>query len=292
VRFAFIDAEKANHPVRAMCRVLRVSPSGYYSWRGRKPSDRARLDEQLSVHIRAAHKQSHRTYGSPRIHAQLHHEGFHVGRKRVARIMREQGIVALAPRRFRRTTDSAHSHPVAPNVLNRIFKAEAPNQAWVTDITYVWTWEGWLYLAVILDLFSRRVVGWAAAEHMRTDLVMEALSKALRLRQPGPDLVHHSDRGSQYASDDYQAELRRRGIVCSMSRRGDCYDNAVAESFFGTIKTECLDRHPWATRVSTMEAIGQYIDGFYNPHRLHSSLGYVSPIEFERCYHREESQAA
>lgn len=292
MKFSFIQTEKANHAVRAMCRVLKVSPSGYYAWCKREPSARARQDELLAVHIRAVHKQSRGTYGSPRIHATMRREGHRLGRKRVARLMREHGIAALPQKRFRRTTQSDHDYPVAPNVLDRVFTVSEPNRAWATDITYVWTWEGWLYLAVVLDLFSRRVVGWAAAEHMRTELVLEALSKALGLRQPCPDLLHHSDRGSQYASGDYQHELARRGIVCSMSRRGDCYDNAVAESFFGTLKTELLDRQPWATRQAAKAAIGDYIDSFYNSHRLHSYLGYQSPVEFERCYHRKATQAA
>lgn len=293
MKFGFIDAEKAVHSVRSMCRVLGVSPSGYYAWASRAPSGRARDDERLATHIRAVHRRSRGTYGSPRVHAELRDSGLRVGRKRVARLMRQRGITALPRKRWRCTTDSNHSFAVADNVLDRNFVVDAPDRVWVTDITYVWTWEGWLYLAVVLDLFSRRVVGWAAADHMRTELVLEALSTALERRQPTRGLLHHSDQGSQYASFDYQRELDRRGITCSMSRRGDCYDNAVAESFFGTIKTELLDRMPWATRRGARSAIGDYIDSFYNPRRRHSHLGYLSPVEFERRHRQERAcQAA
>jgi transposase InsO family protein len=272
--------------------VLGVSHSGYYAWVGRPPSKRATDDELLATHVRAVHQGSRGTYGGPRIHAELRHDGFATGRKRIARLMREQGICALPRKRFRRTTDSDHDHVIAPNVLARDFVADRPDRRWVTDITYVWTWEGWIYLAVVLDLFSRRVVGWAADDHMRTQLVLDALSMARRRRQPDPGLLHHSDRGSQYASGDYQRELGRRGIVCSMSRRGDCWDNAVAESFFGTIKTELIDRRPWATRSTVTHAIAEYIEVFYNGRRLHSALGYISPAEFERRYHQQERTLA
>ncbi len=292
MKFGFIHAEKAHHAVRTMCRVLEVSPSGYYAWASREPSKRAKQDQVLLTHVRAAHQASRGTYGSPRVHAELHENGFQVGRKRIARLMREHGISALPRKRFRCTTDSDHDLAIAPNVLDRRFEVDGPDEAWVTDITYVWTWEGWLYVAVILDLFARRVVGWAAADHMRTGLVLEALSQALGRRQPDAGLLHHSDRGSQYASRDYQAELGRRGIVCSMSRRGNCYDNAVAESFFGTLKTELIHRHPWPTRVSAKRAIAEYIEAYYNPHRRHSALGYVSPAEYERRRRQEPTTQA
>ena len=293
MRFAFIDAEKAEHPVRMLCRVLRVSPSGYYAWRRREPSARARGDDALSVHIRAIHRRSRGTYGSPRVHAELKKEGWSVGCKRVARIMREEGLEAAPRKRFRTTTDSKHALPVAPNVLDRRFDdAEAVNEAWTTDITYVWTWQGWLYLAVVIDLFSRRVVGWAAKEHMRTELALDALTMAVSRRCPAPGLVHHSDRGSQYASHAYQQELAALGMVPSMSRKGNCWDNVVAESFFGTIKTELLDRRPWTTRGGAKRAIAEYIELFYNAQRLHSHLGYVSPAEYERASAREAALAA
>ena len=206
--------------------------------------------------------------------------------------MRQEGLEAVPPKRFRVTTDSKHSQPVAPNLLARQFDPAGPNEAWVTDITYVWTWQGWLYLAVVIDLFSRRVVGWAADSHMRTEPVLDALAMALARRRPGPGLVHHSDRGSQYASKRYQDELERHGIVASMSRKGDCWDNAVAESFFGTIKTELLDRRPWATRSGAKEAISEYIELFYNATRLHSHLGYVSPAEYEFATRGRKALAA
>jgi transposase InsO family protein len=197
--------------------------------------------------------------------------------------MREQGLYGRLPRRFRRTTDSNHDQAVAPNVLGRRFQVNRPNEVWVSDITYVRTWEGWLFLAVILDLFSRRVVGWATESHMQSSLVLQALRMALGRRQPAPGLLFHSDRGSQYASQLHQQLLKEHGLVCSMSRRGDCWDNAVAESFIGTLKVELIYRSPWPSRRSAKEAVGEFIECFYNPKRLHSSLGYVSPNEFERC---------
>ena len=232
MRFEFVHAEKANHSVRTLCRVLQVSPSGYYAWRQERSGTRRNEDAVLAVHIRAIYKRSRRTYGSPRVTEQLKREGFAVGRNRVARLMRQEGLEAVPPKRFRVTTDSKHSEPVAPNLLARQFDPAGPNEAWATDITYVRTWQGWLYLAVVIDLFSRRVVGWAADSHMRTELVLDALAMALARRRPGVGLVHHSDRGSQYASKRYQDELERHGIIASMSRKGDCWDNAVAESFF------------------------------------------------------------
>lgn len=284
MRFKFIQAEKANYPVRVMCRVLRVSTSGYYAYVGRGPSTRKREDEKLKVHIGAVHARSRGTYGRARVGRQLLKENVEVGKQRVARLMREMGLQGLPKKRFRRTTDSNHSRPVAPNVLDRKFEAERPNQYWVTDITCIWTWEGWLYLAAILELFSRRVVGWAMQPHVRTELALEALHMALGRCLPDVGLVHHSDRGVQYAASTYQAALDENNIVCSMSRKGDCWDNAVSESFFGTLKTELINRRSWPTRREAKDAVVDYIEGFYNPHRLHSSLGYVSPIEFESIH--------
>jgi putative transposase len=281
VRFALIDAEKAHYPVDVLCAALEVSRSGYYAWKGRPAPARAKADEQLGVEIVAAHRRSRGTYGSPRVHADLRAKGLRVGKKRVERLMREKGIAAQRKRRFRRTTDSNHQSPIAPNVLERDFTQEAPNQAWVTDVTYIFTAEGWLYLAVMLDLFSRRVVGWATSDTNDRGLALDALNQALRARRPRVGLVHHSDRGSPYASEDYRNALRDRGITASMSRTGDCWDNAVAESFFATLKGELVDHERYATRAAAVASIGDYIERFYNTQRRHSHLGYVSPIEFE-----------
>ena len=292
MRFAFVHTEKVNHAVRCLCRVMRVTRSGYYAWAKRRPSRRQREDAQLKVRIRAIHAASRSTYGSPRVYAQLKQDGFEVGRGRVARLLRELGLMGLPAKRFRHTTDSTHPLPVALNVLARNFEAERPNERWATDITYLWTWEGWLYLAVVLDLFSRRVVGWAVQPHLRTELALEALHMALGRRVPEAGLVHHSDRGCQYAADAYRRVLRDHRIVCSMSRKGDCWDNAVTESFFATLKTELIHRQPWPTRRVTKDAVADYIEGFYNPYRLHSSHGYVSPNEFERRYVLNVERAA
>jgi transposase InsO family protein len=281
VRFRFVEAEKAYYPIRLMCRCLAVSRSGYYAWRNRSPSARSRQDARLKVEIAASHTASRRTYGSPRILRDLREEGHGVSRKRVARLMRELGLEGRRKRRFRATTDSTHRFPVAPNVLMRDFNVEAPNTAWVTDITYLATLEGWLYLAVILDLFSRKVVGYAMSERIDRALVLEALGQALASRPGAHDLVHHSDRGSQYASHDYREALDQAGLMCSMSRRGNCWDNAVAESFFGTLKMELLYELPLQTRGATRSAVADYIEVFYNVRRRHSSLGYRSPVEFE-----------
>jgi putative transposase len=282
MRFKFILAEKDNHSVTALCRVMQVALSGYYAWTRRPESARAKADHLLRAKVRASHAASRRTYGSPRVRADLEAEGFSVGRNKVARLMREEGLQGCAKKGFRKTTDSNHDLAIAPNTLDRKFKVAAPNAAWVTDITYVWTWEGWMYLAVVVDLFSRRVVGWAVAEHMRTELVTGALQMALGRRCPGDGLLHHSDRGSQYASGDYRQQLRDNGIVCSMSRKANCWDNAVAESFFATIKKELIHRYPWPTNAAARDAIANYIEMFYNPKRRHSALGYLSPAEFER----------
>jgi putative transposase len=282
MRFKFIHAEKDNHSVTALCRVMQVALSGYYAWTRRPESARAKADHLLRAKVRASHAASRRTYGSPRVRADLKAEGFSVGRNKVARLMREEGLQGCAKKGFRKTTDSNHDLAIAPNTLDRKFKVAAPNAAWVTDITYVWTWEGWMYLAVVVDLFSRRVVGWAVADHMRTELVTSALQMALGRRCPGDGLLHHSDRGSQYASGDYRQQLRDNGIVCSMSRKANCWDNAVAESFFATIKKELIHRYPWPTNAAARDAIANYIEMFYNPKRRHSALSYLSPAEFER----------
>ena len=281
MRFALIDAEKAHYPVAVLCAALGVSRSGYYAWQDRPAPARTKADEQLGVAIAAVHHRSRRTYGSPRVHAELRARGLRVGKKRVARVMRENGLAARRKRRFRRTTDSNHDRPIAPNVLERSFDQKAPNKVWVTDVTYIFTAEGWLYLAVMLDLFSRRVVGWATSDTNDRLLALDALYQALRARRPRAGLVHHSDRGSPYASEAYREALRDRGITASMSRTGDCWDNAVAESFFATLKGELVDHERYATRAAAVASIGDYIERFYNPQRRHSHLGYVSPIEFE-----------
>lgn len=290
MKFAFISAEKAWAPVSILCRVLGVTRSGFYAWQQRAPSEQALDDQKLALEIAAIYKASGDTYGSPRIHAELHDKGLEVSRKRVARLMRELGIRSRRKRRFKATTDSAHKLPVADNVLDRKFEVDAPDVAWVTDITYVWTDEGWLYLAAILDLFSRRVVGHAMSERIDRALVLEALRDAVGRRVPDAGLLHHSDRGSQYASNDYQNALTERGITCSMSRKGNCWDNAVAESFFATLKTECIYARRFATRAEAREAIFHFIEVFYNRHRRHSTLGYVSPMEFENKFIEEKKK--
>jgi transposase InsO family protein len=284
VKFAFIAVEKACFPVRCLCRTLGVSRAGFYAWQERAPSPRARADERLGLEITAIHAESRQRYGSPRIHAELGDRGYRTGRKRVARLMRRQGLAARRRRRFRVTTDSHHPFPIAPNVLARQFARAAPDTAWVTDITYIYipTGEGWLYLAVILDLCSRVVVGWAMSERITRELTLDALDMALVQRRPLHGLLHHSDRGSQYASGDYQQALADEGIVCSMSRRGNCWHNAVAESFFATLKVELVYATTWETRAAARGALFEYIEVFYNGQRRHSSLGYLSPRAFER----------
>ena len=281
MRFVFIRAEKASYPVTVLCRVLEVTRSGYYAFEKRLPSERARADAQLVVKIRTVHERGRRKYGSPRVHEKLTAQGERVGRHRVARLMKENGIQARRTRRFCRTTDSRHGLPVAENVLDRRFDVEAPNLAWVTDITYVPTDEGWLYVAAIIDLFSRRVVGLSMSERIDRKLALDALGEAMQLRRPRIGLLHHSDRGSQYASLEYQDALRECGVRCSMSRRGNCWDNAVAESFFSTLKVELVHDERFATRAQAEAAIREYVERFYNVERLHSALGYVSPIEYE-----------
>ena len=281
MRFGFIQTEKAMYPVRMLCRTLAVSSAGFYAWCRRGLSLRAREDAALKVEIRAAHAASGKTYGSPRIYVDLKADDHRVGRKRVARLMREEGIEGQRKRRFRVTTDSKHSHPVAPNELQRNFTAPAPNKVWVTDITYIWTREGWLYLAAILDLYSRRVVGWSMDSCIDRSLALDALSMALKTRRPEPGLLHHSDRGVQYASTDYQDQLRKHGMICSMSRKGDCWDNAVAESFFSTLKAELVHRTDYVSRNQAHASVFEYIEAFYNGRRRHSALGYVSPVEHE-----------
>lgn len=283
MRFDFIAAEKANFPVAVLCRAMKVQPSGFYAWLKRPPSKRKKEDDRLKIHIRAAHNKSRKTYGSPRVYKDLRAVGFKVGKKRIARLMRDDGLRGDPPKKFRRTTDSKHDKPVAPNLLNREFAAtKAPNHVWVADITYIWTAMGWLYLAVVIDIFSRRVVGYAIDDHMRTELVTDALNSALRNRDVSAGLMHHSDRGSQYASDEYGETISKAGIILSMSRKGNCWDNAVAESFFATLKKELIHRQHWLAKSQVIIAVKDYILNFYNRERRHSSLGYMSPADYER----------
>lgn len=282
MKFAFVNEHRRRWPVQVICRVLRVSRSGFYRWRGRKPSARQIRQQQLLEKIRIAHRENQELYGSPRVHRALLIDGQIVSRNTVAKLMRAAKIRAKTRRKFvPRTTDSRHRQPVAQNLLERDFTAEAPDRKWVADITYVPTDQGWLYLAAVLDCFSRKIIGWAMDDAMPTDLVADALKMALQQRQPEGDLIHHSDRGVQYASEDYQQLLARHGITVSMSGRGNCYDNAVMESFWATLKTELVYQKDYATHEQARQSIFEYIEVFYNRKRLHSSLGYVSPESFE-----------
>jgi transposase InsO family protein len=282
VKFNAIEAEKAKYPVSLMCRVLEVSRAGYYASRARPESNRTKANRQLAAKIRDVYDTSRRRYGSPRVHAELRVGGDKVGRHRVARMMRQEGLVARKKRRFRATTQSKHGEPVARNVLARNFAVEKLNQAWVGDITYLPTAEGWLYLAVLLDLCSKAVVGWAMSEELDASIALAALRMALERRRPASGLVHHSDRGVQYASESYRRALAANGLVPSMSRKGNCWDNAPAESFFGSLKVELVGDCVFPSRAVARTEVFEYLEVFYNRIRRHSSLGYVSPTEFER----------
>jgi transposase InsO family protein len=281
VKFAFIQ-DHQEFPVELLCQVLEVSRSGYYAWQRRPPSATARRQNGLVEAIRQAHQASRGIYGSPRVHRELAARGVRCSENTVAKLMRQEGIRSKTRRRFVvRTTDSSHPHPIAPNRLNQEFQQERPNQAWAADITYVPTQEGWLYLAAVIDLCSRKIVGWATGTSLHAVLVIEALRMALVHRQPAGELLHHSDRGVQYACDDYQALLAAHGLEPSMSRRGNCYDNAVMESFFGTLKTELVHHEHYPTRDVARASLFEYIEVFYNRQRRHSALDYVSPHEYE-----------
>lgn len=282
MRFAFIRRHAREYPVRGLCRALEVSPSGYYAWLRRSESRRCRDDRRLTTEIRAVHRASRFTYGSPRIHAELRDRGIACGRHRVARLMRQAGLEGVHRRPFQVTTQSEHLFPLAPNRLDRCFGVPEPDAVWAGDITYLATHEGWLYLAVLLDLCSRRVVGWALSRQLRRGLPIEALEMALARRRPPRGLLHHSDRGGQYASTDYQRILAQHGIDVSMSRRGDCFDNAPVESFFATLKTELAARSTWRTRAQAQREIFEFIELFYNATRRHSALGHLSPADFEK----------
>jgi putative transposase len=266
-----------------MCRNLNVSKAGYYAWRGRKPSARARADEALKLRIRAIHVENKERYGSTRIHVELQKMGISLGRKRVARLMRAQQLKAKKRRHFRVATVSSHSYPIADNLLARNFKPAHPNRVWVSDITQISTREGWLSLAIVLDRFSRRIVGWSMSTRADATLVLSALEMAIQRRQPKTGLMLHSDRGSQYACREYRSFIQAHGIIPSMSRKANCWDNAVAESFFATLKVELSTKTLWATRREAHSAIFEFIESWYNRRRRHSTNGYLSPAEFEEC---------
>lgn len=280
-RFAFIQQHRQTWPVTTLCRVLRVSPSGFYAWRTRPPNRWAQRREQLLQQIQDIFQNSRRTYGSPRVHAELVARGIPCCQKTVAKIMRRAGLQATIRHKFQITTDSNHKLPVANNLLDRHFAPSRPNQAWVSDIMAVPTLKGWLHLVVVLDLFSRRAIGWSFGRKRTSGLVIAALQMALDERRPPPGLLHHSDRGSQYASHNFQSLLTRHGILCSMSRKGNCWDNAVMESFFGTLKQELLQHHRFADHDEAERAIVDYIGNFYNLRRRHSTLSYLTPAEYE-----------
>ena len=282
MRFRFIEDRRADYPVRVLCDALGVSPAGYYAWRTRPESRRSAANRDLVDDIQQVYREAYGRYGSPRIHAELRAQGRGASRGRIERLMRRHGVRAIMarPRRVR-TTDSRHDFPIAPNLIERNFTASAPNRIWLADITYVETDQGWLYLATVLDLYSRRIVGWAMCDHMRADLPLAALRMAISGQRPGAGLIHHSDRGVQYASAEYRKALRSAGFQASMSRRADCYDNAPMESFFHTLKTELVHHRKYATRAEATRDIFAYIEGFYNRTRRHSAIGYISPIEME-----------
>lgn len=282
MKFAFVKEHRRVWPVGVICRVLGVSRSGFFAWLKRGISRRRQRRQELAIKVRAVHREHRGVYGSPRVCAALKAQGENVCRHTVARVMREQEIRAKVKKRFVPcTTDGNHRHAVANNVLDRRFAAETPNRKWAADITYVPTGEGWLYMAAVIDLCSRKIVGWSMAEHMQAELVNDALTMGLARRRPEEGLLHHSDRGVQYACDDYQGLLAKHGIRCSMSGKGDCWDNAVMESFWATLKTELVYQEQYATRDQARASIFEYVEAFYNRKRLHSSLGYVSPEMFE-----------
>lgn len=293
--YGFVEAQKANHSVSAMCKTLKVSKSGYYGWRERPLSARAEADAALSERIKRIHADSRGTYGAPRIHFELRALGVRCARKRVARLMRGSGLFGCGGRRralttTRRAATEGHVGKV-PDLVKRDFTPEAPDRLWVADITYVRSWEGWLYLSFVLDTFSRRIVGWSMADHLKTELVLDALNMALYNRRPAPGLIHHSDRGSQYTSVEFGNKLKEAGLLPSMGSVGDAYDNSMAESFVSTLKRELIHRHSWPTRQSARVAIFEYIEAFYNTRRRHSALGRMNPAEYEEATMRGEAVA-
>ena len=290
MKYACIKAHRDGFDITLMCRVLQVSRSGFYAWENRPLSERARTDQRLRLQIRVSHNRSRGRYGSPRIHEDLKEQGERTSKKRVARLMREEGLCGKQRRKYRTTTNSRHAHPIAENVLDRQFgpaQVKGPDRVWVSDITYVPTREGWLYLAIVLDLAARVIVGWSMSESIDRSLVLNALRMALDSRRPGPGLLHHSDRGVQYACEDHRALLAAHGITASMSRKGNCWDNAVAESFFSTLERELIDDADWATREEAKRDIFEFIEIWYNRQRRHSTLGYLTPVSYEEQLRRE-----
>jgi putative transposase len=282
MRFRFIEEHGRDFPTNRLCQVLDVSERGLRAYRSRPASQRQRTDMVVLAHIKEQSRLSLGSYGRPRMTEELKELGLNIGHRRVGRLMRENGIRVERSKKYKVTTDSNHAFNIAPNLLNRDFRADRPNHKWAGDISYVWTREGWLYLAVILDLHSRRVIGWAVSNRMKRDLAIRALKMAVALRQPPKGCIHHTDCGSQYCSHDYQKLLRQHGFLVSMSGKGNCYDNSAVETFFKTIKAELIWRQSWPTRRAAEMAIFNYINGFYNPRRRHSALGWKSPVAFER----------
>jgi putative transposase len=289
--FRFIAVEKATFPISLLCQVLGVSRSGFHAWVGRPPSPQARADAVLVEQIRAIHTRSRGTYGVPRVHAELRFQGVRVGRKRVERLMRQAGLSGLVKRRRGRTTIRVPGVRVADDLVQRDFTPATADRLWVADITYLRTWEGWLYLAVVLDCFSRKVVGWSMADHLRASLVVDALEMAVSRRRPAPGLVHHSDQGSQYVSLVFGRRCRQAGIEISMGSRGDAFDNAVCEAFFKTLKAELIDRRSWPTKQEARVAVFEFVECFYNRQRRHSALAYLSPDEYERIKQSQQQAA-
>lgn len=281
MKYAFIEAHQQEFPVNLMCQLFSVNRSSYYAWCAHSPSEHSQTDKQLKDKIRQIFEESRQTYGTRRIKAALAKQGDRASRKRIARLMREMQLACRTKRKFKATTNSKHNLPVAPNRLERNFNVTAPNKVYVGDITYIWTQEGWLYLAAVIDLYSRKVVGWSMQDNMKADLVNQALLMAIWQRKPSKGLLSHSDRGSQYASKSHRAILAEHGIIQSMSRKGDCWDNAVAESFFHTLKTELIHGRVFKTREEAQKVIFEYIEVFYNRNRLHSANDYQSPVEYE-----------
>lgn len=282
MKFQYIAEYRGSLTRGHLCRLMGVSERGLHSWRHRPPSHRQRRDMVLLAHIRDQHRLSLGSYGRPCMTEELNELGIRVGQRRVGRLMRQNGTQVIRSRKFKRTTDSDHAFNIAPNLLQQDFTASGPNQKWAGDITYVWTREGWVYLAVIIDLFSRRVVGWAISNRMKQDLALRALNMAIAIRRPPPGCTHHTDRGSQYCAHDYQKLLRKHGFKVSMSGKGNCYDNSAVESFFKSLKAELVWRRNWQTRREVEIALLEYINGFYNPRRKHSALGWKSPVAFEQ----------
>ncbi|MHB8112416.1 MAG: IS3 family transposase [Bellilinea sp.] len=282
MKYRFIEKHQLTYPIERLCQALEVSRSGYYAWQVRQQQPQSNAEQDLIRDIRAIHRMSRRTYGSPRISYELRLQGKVCNHKRVARLMRLAGVHGARKRLKASATNSKHNYPIAPNLMNQQFEAEAPNTKWVADITYIPTHEGWLYLAAVMDLYSRKIVGWSMADQVSADLVEDALQRAIFERQPGPGLLHHSDRGSQYASNQIRQILQANHIEVSMSRTGNCYDNAPIESFFSTLKCEWVHLQNYRTKSQAKQDIFEYIAGFYNSHRRHSALGYLTPMEFEQ----------